>query len=192
MFLQLVGPIELSFATIALKQLKVQVSALMVLFVTFSDEPLIAELTLKRLISGVGPCMQDHQTLVFKGLIAVLKRTLDLVLLALVKLPALYVQIEVLLELLQLLRRLDSLVLHLVSDGVQSLVDLLHLIYWQIYGIGLNAVKLSQSFQAFPGAISLILIIVSLRVGGHAGVFNLVYPVVKLVDLQVGGSIGLG
>ena len=55
MFLQLVGPIELSFATIALKQLKVQVSALMVLFVTFSDEPLIAERALEGFVAGVGP-----------------------------------------------------------------------------------------------------------------------------------------
>lgn len=140
MLLQLVRSVELGLAKIAFKQFQVQVSALMVLFVTFSDEPLFAELALEWLVSGMGPCVQDHQALVFERLVAVLERTLDLVLLALVKLPALNFQIEVLLELLQLLGGLNGLVLHLVSDSVQSLVDLLHLVDWQIYGTGLNTV----------------------------------------------------
>ena len=72
MLLQLVRPVELDVAATACKQFKVEVSALMVFFVAFRDEPLIAELTSERLVTGVSSGMQYHQRLMLKRLRTVL------------------------------------------------------------------------------------------------------------------------
>lgn len=130
MLLELVGAVELYLASVTLEKLQVQMSALVVLLVALSDEPLIAELTLEGLVARVGPGVQDHQTFMLECLVAALVWASHFLLGA--EPAALLLEVEVLFELLQLLARLGGLVLALLTNVVQGLVNLLHLGYWQI------------------------------------------------------------
>ena len=130
MLLELVRAVELYLAPFALEKLQVQMSALVVFLIALRDEPLIAELALEWLVTRVGPCVQDHQAFMLKCLVAALVWAPDLLLGA--EPAALLLEVEVLLELLQLLARLGGLVLAFLPNVVQGLVNLLHLVYWQI------------------------------------------------------------
>ena len=77
MLLQLIGSVELRLASFALKQFQVQMSALMVLLVTFGDEPLIAELALERLVPGMGSGVQNQKAFVLESLVTVRVCTLN-------------------------------------------------------------------------------------------------------------------
>lgn len=58
-FFELVRPIELLVTLFTFKKFQVEMSALMILLVAFCNESFLTELTLERLVTCVGTCMQS-------------------------------------------------------------------------------------------------------------------------------------
>lgn len=91
-------------------------STFVVLLIALGYESLFAKLAFKRFVTGMGPCMQDHQALVSEGLIAVLVWALNL--LIRVEFAALPLHVEVLFKLLELHTRLSSFIFGFVTNIV--------------------------------------------------------------------------
>ena len=68
----MIGSVEPSRASKALKLPKVEVSALVISLVSLRDESLITESAFQRSVSYVRPCMHDQQAFVLEAFIAVL------------------------------------------------------------------------------------------------------------------------
>ena len=111
----MVRSVELSLAIFAFEKLDAQVSALMVLLVTFSDEPLVTELALEGLVPSVSSGVQNHEAFVLECLVTVWVRALDESLIALLAPIVLNLELEIFFELLKLLAGLDAIVLMLVT-----------------------------------------------------------------------------